>query len=230
MRILKLNMIAFFSMMILFSCSNDSDEILLDEESVTSANLSVNRNNDPTIQFKSLLNELFVENEQNINELNISVSDTQEELINPTESLLNITSDQRLIGTSSMQIYSEESGLLTINTISVETGRNKISSYVEVHNRWGDYIISEVSMITNNEDQLVIDDGRVLETVIGTSDDIDFDHIPQRNWFSDYAGCLSDVASIPAVTILGVLGPVCGPCGIAGAVIFGFGALGCLAV
>ncbi len=45
MKILKLSVIAFFSMALLFSCSNDSDEALIDQESITSANLSVNRNN-----------------------------------------------------------------------------------------------------------------------------------------------------------------------------------------
>ena len=57
-----------------------------------------------------------------------------------------------------------------------------------------------------------------------------------RSWLSDYGDCIGKVISTDnysgkVITVLGIAGGAgCVPCGITGAVIFGFGALGCAGV
>jgi hypothetical protein len=210
----------FITSLIFTSCSSESNNLELEENSNTE-------------KLKIFLNQNFDTSNSDFEVLEVEDKNTNSSNFMNDIISRNSNSDMESFY---MKIDSKtEEGIVEFNTVTTDVtsdGNNEyMTTYTEFSNENGFTETYKMVLKKTNDEQFEIFDFSVVNT-----NGVSTSSIANRGWWSDFSDCIGGVLDTDeslgqTITVLGIAGGAgCVPCGIAGGVIFGFAALGCSAV
>lgn len=207
--------LSIFFISIFISCTTE-DEIMIDSET------------------KSL--KKFTEQFYNVDDTDFKVLSVDDK---PNDLLLSkIKSTSSNINSFNMEVHHDIKGNISISAINYnlnKSNENITTTIVDYEDELGGNVTYEFVLEKINDDQYKIIEYNNLTSGLSKSLDENgnCDYSGADSYgecFSTCMGCVMDTdgAAGQVITVLGIAGGMgCGPCGIAGGVIFGFAALGC---
>lgn len=217
MKKLNILLLSIFFISIFISCTNE-DETMIDSETQSLKKF--------TEQFYSV---------DNIDFKVLSVDDKPNDFL-----LSKIKSKSSNINSFNMEVHHDTKGNISISAINYDNDLNKnndniTTTIVNYEDELGGNVTYEFVLEKISEDQYKIIEYNDLTSGLskGLDENGNCDYSGADSYgecFTTCIGCVLDTdgAAGQVITVLGIAGGFgCGPCGIAGGVIFGFAALGC---